>query len=68
MKKNTCAEKCLKRVSERRQQVKSAPAKAWSVGFYHFECLRHLLENLKGNFVMKDDIDGEDASFGYKRT
>jgi len=32
------------------------------------ECLRHLLENLKGNFVMKDDIDGEDASFGYKRT
>ena len=30
--------------------------------------LRHLLENLKGNFVMKDDIDGEDASFGYKGT
>jgi len=30
--------------------------------------LRHLLENLKGNFVIKDDIDGEDASFGYKRT
>ena len=28
------------------------------------EYLRHLLENLKGNFVMKDDIDG--ASFGYK--
>jgi len=32
------------------------------------EYLRHLLENLKGNFVMKDDIDVEDASFGYKRT
>jgi hypothetical protein len=31
------------------------------------EYLRQLLENLKGNFVVKDDISGEGNAFGYNR-